>query len=73
MRHAPSEIKEQDNPAANLMEFLDDEFERIACGDVPLETTKAREHAGILAVVGPIDADLARKYIQYWKDTGFLC
>jgi acyl transferase domain-containing protein/nucleoside-diphosphate-sugar epimerase/SAM-dependent methyltransferase/acyl carrier protein len=63
---------EWDNPAAKLVEFLDEDFVRMSCGGVLLDTTKSREHSKTLRSVGPVGADVARKYIQAWRDSGFL-
>lgn len=63
---------EWDNPAAKLVDFLDDDFVRMSCGGVLLDTARSREHSPSLRGVGPVSAGVARKYIQAWRDTGFL-
>ncbi|KAI9879282.1 MAG: hypothetical protein M1830_009012 [Pleopsidium flavum] len=63
---------EWDNPAAKLVDFLDEDFVRMSCGGVLLDTAKSREHSKTLRSVGTVGADVARKYIQAWKDSGFL-
>ncbi|KAI0117598.1 hypothetical protein F4776DRAFT_673079 [Hypoxylon sp. NC0597] len=63
---------ETDNPAARLINFLDDNFLRMSCGGLILDTTKTQEHSGTLSSQGPVSAEVARKYIQAWKDMGFL-
>lgn len=63
---------ELDNPAFRLIEFLEENFTRMSCGGLLLDTTKAREHSKTLANVGPVADHLARKYIEAWKATGFL-
>jgi acyl transferase domain-containing protein/nucleoside-diphosphate-sugar epimerase/acyl carrier protein/SAM-dependent methyltransferase len=63
---------EWDNPAALLIDFLDDNFLRMSCGGLLLGTAKSCEHSKTLSAVGPVSADVARKYIQSWKDSGFL-
>lgn len=63
---------EWDNPAAKLIDFLDNNFLRMSCGGLLLETTKSCEHSPTLAAVGPVGVETVRKYIQWWKETGFL-
>lgn len=63
---------EWDNPAAKLVDFLDEDFVRMSCGGVLLGTAKSREHSKTLRRLGAVSADVARKYIQAWKDSGFL-
>ncbi|ERF73358.1 hypothetical protein EPUS_08300 [Endocarpon pusillum Z07020] len=71
VRNFPGSV-ELDNPAAKLIEFLDGNFIRMSCGGLLLDTTKSREHSQTLAHVGPVSADVARKYIEAWKEMGFL-
>lgn len=71
VRSFPGAI-EKDNPAGMLIDFLDDNFLRMSCGGLFLSTAKTREHSSTLAAVGPVSAEVARKYIQAWKDMGFL-
>lgn len=71
VRQFPGNV-EWDNPAAKLIEFLDDNFLRMSCGGLLLDTAKSREHSKALAAVGPVSGDVARKYIRYWKEIGFL-
>ncbi|KAE8146578.1 hypothetical protein BDV25DRAFT_143578 [Aspergillus avenaceus] len=63
---------EVDNPAYKLIEFLDGNFLRMSCGGLLLETKKAREHSPTLAGVGPVSAEVARKFISAWRESGFL-
>ncbi|KAI0845061.1 hypothetical protein F5Y00DRAFT_273309 [Daldinia vernicosa] len=63
---------EGENPAFLLVDFLDDNFFRMSCGGLLLDTTKAREHSKTLANTGPVSESVARKFIQSWKDMGFL-
>lgn len=71
VRNFPGSI-ELDNPAAKLIEFLDGNFIRMSCGGLLLDTAKSREHSKTLANVGPVNEDVARKYVQAWKDMKFL-
>ncbi|KAK3324854.1 putative polyketide synthase [Apodospora peruviana] len=61
-----------DNPAARLVDFLDGNFLRMSCGGLLLGTEKSCEHSKTLAGLGPVSESVARKYIQAWKDMGFL-
>ena len=62
----------KDNPAAMLVEFLEDNFLRISCGGLVLDTKKALEHSRSLREVGPVSAIVARKYVHIWREIGFL-
>ncbi|MCJ1386714.1 hypothetical protein MMC17_009840 [Xylographa soralifera] len=63
---------ETDNPAARLIDFLDHNFERMSCGGLILDTTKAQEHSPTMAGLGPVAPDVARRYVAAWKKTGYL-
>lgn len=65
-------LVQEDNPAAKLIEFLDDNFERMSCGGLLLQTIRSREHSRHLVSTGPVSDDVARKFIQAWKDMRFL-
>lgn len=71
VRNFPGSV-ELDNPAAKLIEFLDGDFTRMACGGLLLDTTNCREHSKTLCGVDPVSEDTARKYIRAWKKVGFL-
>ena len=71
VRHSPNLVSE-DNPAAKLIDFLDDNFIRMSCGGLLLDTVKCREHSKTLAAVGPVSDDVARKFVKSWKDMKFL-
>ncbi|KAI0010253.1 hypothetical protein F4779DRAFT_616829 [Xylariaceae sp. FL0662B] len=63
---------EGENPAFLLIDFLDDNFLRMSCGGLLLDTKKAREHSRTLADTGPVGDEVARLFVQSWKDMGFL-
>lgn len=63
---------ETDNPAARLVDFLDDHFRRMSCGGLVLDTTKACEDSPALKSVGPVDDVVVRKYVSAWREMGFL-
>ncbi|KAJ6199961.1 hypothetical protein J3E72DRAFT_186462 [Bipolaris maydis] len=62
----------KDNPASTLLDFLDDNFLRMSCGGLVLDCKKTLEHSPILAACGPVSSIVAQKYIQIWKEIGFL-
>ncbi|RKU46329.1 Type I Iterative Polyketide synthase (PKS) [Coniochaeta pulveracea] len=65
-------VVERDNPAAMLVDFLDDNFVRMSCGGMLLDTKKSCEHSPTLAAVCPVSVDVAMRYVQVWKERGFL-
>ena len=71
VRNSPGSL-EKDNPASKLIDFLDSNFLRMSCGGLLLDTTKSREHSKTLRAVGPVSADLTGRFIEYWRNTGFL-
>ncbi|PNY29434.1 Polyketide synthase [Tolypocladium capitatum] len=62
----------EDNPAAKLVDFLDDNFLRMSCGGLLLDTAKSCEHSPTLAAVGPVGVDVMKKYVAWWKRDRFL-
>lgn len=64
--------RETNNPASTLVEFLDDNYIRMSCGSLRLGVRNTLGHSTTLARVGPVTAEVARRYIQSWKDNGFL-
>ena len=71
VRNFPGSV-ELDNPAAKLIEFLDGNFIRMSCGGLLLDTANSREHSRTMANVGPVSSEVARKYVEAWKNMGFL-
>ncbi|KAF6825536.1 Iterative polyketide synthase CazM 11 [Colletotrichum musicola] len=67
-----SPLSDAENPAVKLADFLEDHFPRMSCGGLILDTTKACEHSATLAAQGAIKPELARRYVKYWKEIGFL-
>ena len=64
---------EDHNPAARLIDFLDENFVRMSCGGLFLDTRKCREHSRTMAEeVGVVSDDVARKFVQSWRDMKFL-
>ncbi|KAI2602598.1 putative polyketide synthase [Hypoxylon sp. NC1633] len=63
---------EWDNPAALLVDFLEQDFERMSCGGVLLGTEKTLAHSTTFRGVGPVGPDVVHKYMHAWKESGFL-
>lgn len=63
---------QRNNPAATLLDFLDDNYLRMSCGGLVLDVQKTLEHSKTLSAVGPVSEEVARKYIHVWKEIGFL-
>lgn len=69
-----SPLPESDNPAARpgMAEFLAGHFERMSCGGLILDVSRAKEHSATIAAEGPVSLDLAVKYVESWRRMGFL-
>ncbi|KAL4997563.1 hypothetical protein BDV10DRAFT_201828 [Aspergillus recurvatus] len=71
VRRAPLQV-DSENPAARLIDFLENNFERMSCGGLILDTKRAQEHSPTLATQGPVSAEVARRYVSTWREMGFL-
>jgi thioester reductase-like protein len=71
VRGLPRE-KDVDNPAKKVMKFLEDDFLRMACGGLVLDTNKAVKTSETLGHAKPVSEELVRKYVRTWKEVGFL-
>ncbi|KAJ6014708.1 hypothetical protein N7540_009299 [Penicillium herquei] len=71
VRQSPM-LLETENPAARLVDFLDDHFERMSCGGLVLDTSKAQEHSQTMATAGPVSSEVAQLYVASWKKMGYL-
>ncbi|KAH8807455.1 hypothetical protein F5884DRAFT_789282 [Xylogone sp. PMI_703] len=63
---------QRNNPAASLLEFLDDNYLRLSCGGAILDVKHTLEHSKTLAGLGPVSEEVVRKYVHIWKEIGFL-
>ncbi|KAK0658319.1 hypothetical protein QBC41DRAFT_385820 [Cercophora samala] len=63
---------DQDNPAKKLSQFFQNEFGKMSCGGIILDTAVARRDSPTLKRMGTIDPDQVRLYIQYWRNCGVL-
>ncbi|KAJ6443691.1 Conidial yellow pigment biosynthesis polyketide synthase [Purpureocillium lavendulum] len=53
-------LPETDNPAVRLFDFLENDFERMSCGGLTLDTSKSQEHSKSLAAVRQVSPSTAR-------------
>ncbi|RDW64444.1 Male sterility, NAD-binding [Aspergillus mulundensis] len=60
------------NPAATLVDFLEETYLRMSCGGLVLDVKHTLEHSETLAAVGAVSEEVIRKYIHIWKEIGFL-
>lgn len=68
-------VPETENPAARpgMPDWLETNFERMACGGLILDTKHAQEHSRTMARdVGPVSAELVSRFLDYWRKVGFL-
>jgi hypothetical protein len=63
---------ENDNPAKKLVGFLEEHFLRMSCGDLVLGTEMSRSRSESLRGEGEVSPELVRKYVEAWKEMGFL-
>ncbi|KAL6867821.1 polyketide synthase [Trichoderma novae-zelandiae] len=61
-----------DNPSAKAMDFFEHKFKHMSCGGVMMATDHSLEHSATLRAVRPVSDELVHKYIQAWKESGFL-
>ncbi|KAL8382486.1 hypothetical protein RB595_006323 [Gaeumannomyces hyphopodioides] len=62
----------EDNPAVRLADFLDENFVRMSCGGMLLDTQKCCRHSPTLSAQGPVSVEVAKRYLDWWKLKGFL-
>lgn len=69
-----SPLAETENPAGRpaMAEFLGGHFERMSCGGLILDVERAKEHSVTMAGTGPVSPELAVRYINGWREMGFL-
>lgn len=72
VRQFPPSLAASENPAARLADFFETDFLHMSCGGVIPSTTRSKEHSKTLRNLRPIDRELVVKYIQAWKESGFL-
>ncbi|KAE8141612.1 hypothetical protein BDV38DRAFT_278966 [Aspergillus pseudotamarii] len=68
-------VPETENPAARpgMPDWLETNFERMACGGLILNTERAKEHSRTMArEVGPVSPEMVSRFMDYWRKVGFL-
>lgn len=67
-------VAETENPTARsgFADFLEKNFERMSCGGLVLDTTRAKEHSVTMAREGPVSEEVIGRYVEAWKKMGFL-
>lgn len=60
------------NPAKKLAAFFEGDFERMAGGEVILDTAESRRFSLSLRTQQGVDESLMKKYISGWRKAGFL-
>lgn len=68
-------VPETENPAARpgMPDWLESNFERMACGGLILDTERAQAHSGTMARdVGPVSGEVVSRFLDYWRKVGFL-
>ncbi|KAL4769117.1 hypothetical protein BDW60DRAFT_210354 [Aspergillus nidulans var. acristatus] len=71
LRSSPLD-RDREIPAAKIMDFFTRDFEHMACGGLILDTTLSQEHSATLAAQGPVTEEEVRRYIERWREMGFL-
>ncbi|KAK2014649.1 putative NRPS-like enzyme [Colletotrichum eremochloae] len=55
------------NPAAGLIHFLRNDFSKMSCGYVILDTSVSRSASSTMASMKPIKESIIRGYVSYWR------
>ncbi|ETS86536.1 hypothetical protein PFICI_00364 [Pestalotiopsis fici W106-1] len=58
---------EDNNPARGLVHFLAEDFIKMSCGSVVLDTTTSRDRSPTLAGSRSVQEEKIKAYISYWK------
>lgn len=61
-----------ENPAVKLLAFFEGDFEHMSGGDVIMDTAETRRVSETLRQTGGVDEKLISKYVDMWKQLGFL-
>lgn len=61
-----------DNPAASLIQFLRNDFLKMSCGSIVLDTFNSRKVSSTMANMGPVGENAIRGYISYWRRVKLL-
>lgn len=71
IQNSPS-VRVLDNPALRIIDFFKEDFERMGCGGLVLETKNTVEHSKTLRTLETVNESIVAIYLQKWKDIGFL-
>ena len=67
-----SPLSDYENPAVKLVEFLENNFERMSCGGLILDTQACREASATLRNRSEIRKEDTEAFVRSWRDAGFL-
>ncbi|CAG7993912.1 unnamed protein product [Penicillium salamii] len=67
-----SSVSGPENPAASLVDFLKEDFLKMSCGSVILDTSASRNASQTIACMGPVGDDSIQAYVRYWKSINLL-
>ncbi|KAI9677125.1 MAG: putative NRPS-like protein biosynthetic cluster [Bathelium mastoideum] len=56
-----------DNPAASLIDFLREDFLRMSCGSIVLDTSNSRMVSSTMSNMRPVGEDNIKAYLSYWR------
>lgn len=60
------------NPAAGLTQFLREDFSKMSCGFVVLDTSNSRNVSSTMANMTSVGENSIRAYVSYWKSIKLL-
>ncbi|KAF2800562.1 hypothetical protein K505DRAFT_228585 [Melanomma pulvis-pyrius CBS 109.77] len=60
------------NPAKRLVDFVEEDFKRMSCGGVLMESERCQEHSHTMRSVGRVEKGVVRRFIDRWRGSGFL-
>ncbi|KAK7451919.1 hypothetical protein CaCOL14_003645 [Colletotrichum acutatum] len=60
------------NPAAGLTQFLGEDFAKMSCGFVVLDTSNSRNVSSTMAKMTSVGENSIRAYVSYWKSIKLL-
>jgi len=59
-------------PAKKLYQFFSQQFRVASCGTVIMGTDNARRVSGSLRKLTAVDDTILRRYVNYWRQRGYL-
>ncbi len=63
---------EADNPARKLTDFLRNDFIKMSCGSIVLDTSVSQSVSLTMRAMGPVDENTLKAYVSYWRSIKFL-